>query len=73
MITACSDAGRVHPVAVDPRVRGPVAGNEGEMSVGRVTMATWLSDSRMVALGFGKFARADRIYALERIAGERAR
>lgn len=28
------------------------------------------SDSRMVALGFGKFARADRIYALERITGE---
>jgi len=24
----------------------------------------------MVALGFGKFARADRIFALERIAGE---
>lgn len=24
----------------------------------------------MVALGFGKFARADRIYALERITGE---
>ncbi len=28
------------------------------------------SESRMVALGFGKFARADRIYALERITGE---
>ena len=28
------------------------------------------SDSRMVALGFGKFARADRIFALERITGE---
>src|SRR5204863_2197644 len=28
------------------------------------------SDTRMVALGFGKFARADRIFALERIAGE---
>ena len=28
------------------------------------------SDTRMVALGFGKFARADRIYALERITGE---
>lgn len=27
------------------------------------------SDSRMVALGFGKFARADRIFALERIIG----
>jgi hypothetical protein len=26
-------------------------------------------DSRMVALGFGKFARADRIFALERIIG----
>ena len=25
------------------------------------------SDTRMVALGFGKFARADRIFALERI------
>src|SRR5436853_7486430 len=32
---------------------------------GRVT-----SDSRMVALGFGKFARADRIFALERITGD---
>ena len=29
-----------------------------------------MSDSRMVALGFGKFARADRIFALERITGE---
>ncbi|WP_083664153.1 hypothetical protein [Ornithinimicrobium sp. CNJ-824] len=28
------------------------------------------SDARMVALGFGTFARADRIYALERITGE---
>jgi hypothetical protein len=28
------------------------------------------TDTRMVALGFGKFARADRIYALERIVGE---
>ena len=28
------------------------------------------SDSRMVALGLGQFARADRIFALERIAGE---
>lgn len=28
------------------------------------------SDTRMVALGFGKFARADRIYALERITGD---
>ncbi|MFN8196077.1 MAG: hypothetical protein U0R80_17575 [Nocardioidaceae bacterium] len=28
------------------------------------------SDSRMVALGFGKFARADRIFALERISGD---
>jgi hypothetical protein len=28
------------------------------------------TDSRMVALGFGKFARADRIFALERITGE---
>jgi hypothetical protein len=27
------------------------------------------SDSRMVALGFGKFARADRNFALERITG----
>ena len=32
-------------------------------------MAAW-ADSRMVALGFGKFARADRIFALERITGE---
>ncbi|MDO5741273.1 MAG: hypothetical protein Q4P07_14120 [Ornithinimicrobium sp.] len=28
------------------------------------------SDTRMVALGFGKFARANRIFALERITGE---
>jgi hypothetical protein len=28
------------------------------------------SETRMVALGFGKFARADRIFALERITGE---
>jgi hypothetical protein len=28
------------------------------------------SHTRMVALGFGKFARADRIFALERITGE---
>ena len=28
------------------------------------------SDSRMVALGFGKFARADRIFALERVTGD---
>jgi hypothetical protein len=28
------------------------------------------TDSRMVALGFGKFARADRIFALERMTGE---
>jgi len=28
------------------------------------------SDSRIVALGFGKFVRADRIYALERLTGE---
>ena len=29
-----------------------------------------VSDTRMVALGFGKFAWADRIFALERITGE---
>ena len=28
------------------------------------------SDSRMISLGFGKFARADRIYALEPLLGE---
>lgn len=27
-------------------------------------------ETRMVALGFGKFARADRIFALARITGE---
>ncbi len=27
-------------------------------------------DSRMISLGFGKFARADRIYALEPLVGE---
>ena len=37
----------------------------GQCQDGRVA-----SDSRMVALGFGKFARADRIFALERITGE---
>ena len=31
------------------------------------------SETRMVALGFGKFARADRIFALERIDGEERR
>jgi len=39
-------------------------------SVRDVKMAGVASDSRMVALGFGKFARADRIFALERITGE---
>ncbi|MEO7130152.1 MAG: hypothetical protein ABIZ07_02100 [Dermatophilaceae bacterium] len=29
-----------------------------------------VADSRMVALGFGTFARADHIFALERITGE---
>lgn len=29
-----------------------------------------VSDTRMVALGFGKFARPDRIFALERITGD---
>ena len=28
------------------------------------------SDSRLISLGFGKFARADRIYALEPLLGE---
>ena len=28
------------------------------------------SDSRMISLGFGKFARADRIFALEPLLGE---
>ena len=28
------------------------------------------SDSRMISLGFGKFARADRIYALEPLLGD---
>ena len=28
------------------------------------------ADVRMISLGFGKFARADRIYALERLLGE---
>jgi hypothetical protein len=37
----------------------------GQCQDGRVA-----SDSRMVALGFGMFARADRIFALERITGE---
>src|SRR4051794_27660403 len=38
---------------------------DGQCQDGRVA-----SDSRMVALGFGKFARADRIFALERVTGE---
>ena len=41
------------------------AGVGGECQDGYV-----VSDSRMVALGFGKFARADRIFALERITGD---
>ncbi|SDS50902.1 hypothetical protein SAMN04488543_1863 [Friedmanniella luteola] len=28
------------------------------------------SDSRMISLGFGKFARADRVFALEPLLGE---
>jgi hypothetical protein len=50
------------------RVTGAVShGSEvdGWCQDGRVA-----SDSRMVALGFGKFARADRIFALERITGD---
>src|SRR5690606_10949537 len=37
--------------------------------VAHVKMVRVASASRMVALGFGKFARADRIFALERITG----
>ena len=56
--TACFDAALTD---TSPRA-GPVG---GWCQDGRVA-----SDSRMVALGFGKFARADRIYALERITGD---
>lgn len=38
--------------------------------VGNVKIVGVASDTRMVALGFGKFARADRIFALERITGD---
>ena len=52
-----------------PAVPSPAARHgtevDGECQDGRVAV-----DSRMVALGFGKFARADRIFALERITGE---
>ena len=42
-----------------------------EIDVGRLCQDGCVaSDSRMVALGFGKFARSDRIFALERITGE---
>ena len=37
---------------------------------GRNTVAAMASAPRMVFLGFGKYARADRIYALEPIVGE---
>ena len=40
------------------------------VSVAGGKMTQVASDTRMVALGFGKFARADRIYALERITGD---
>ena len=39
-------------------------------AVSRCQTVTVASDTRMVALGFGKFARADRIFALERITGD---
>jgi hypothetical protein len=41
-----------------------------QRSRGNDKMGFVASDSRMVALGFGKYARADRIFALERITGE---
>jgi len=49
-------------VSTSPRRRPGVGGSCHDDPV--------VSDSRMVALGFGKYARADRIYALERITGE---
>ena len=33
-------------------------------------MIGWMAGQRMVFLGFGKYVRADRIYALEPILGE---
>ena len=48
-----------------PASRRQPAAVGGECQDGQVA-----SDARMVALGFGKFARADRIFALERISGE---
>src|SRR6476620_3149967 len=43
---------------------------EGDRVAARCQDVSVASDTRMVALGFGKFARADRIFALERITGE---
>jgi hypothetical protein len=43
---------------------------EGTKRVSSAKMGGVTSETRMVALGFGKFARADRIFALERITGE---
>ena len=51
-------------------MRGQGVSRSGIVSVGGGKMSRVASDTRMVALGFGKFARADRIYALERITGE---
>lgn len=74
--------GITHPhLATDPRstdldgVVGPVViglkGLEQRQHVGAGCQdGAVASDNRMVALGFGKFARADRIFALERITGE---
>ena len=42
----------------------------GHRDAARCQDVSVASDTRMVALGFGKFARADRIFALERITGE---
>ena len=57
-----------------------VVGTEGRSGGGSARLlrcqVRWCQDegvageSRMVALGFGKFARSDRIYALERLTGE---
>src|SRR5205823_2711213 len=57
----CKRAHDGDPVPRAPRARGPGAGGRG------VTLGVAMNDGapRMVFLGFGKYVRADKIYALE--------
>ena len=48
----------------------PLAARASERTRRRRYLTTMGSESRMVFLGFGKFARADRIYALEPLRGD---